>query len=87
MKWFQRLSELKKSDPFRYLRRLFIIVAGFTILICGVALIFLPGPAILVIPIGLAILATEFVWAKTVLSKMKKLLRRGGKEEANEKKI
>ena len=32
-------------------------------LLVGIAMILLPGPACLVIPAGLAILATEFEWA------------------------
>lgn len=61
-------------------RRLIIIVTGFTLLIGGLAMIILPGPAILVIPIGLAILATEFVWAKKLLVRVKErieLMRKG----------
>jgi hypothetical protein len=46
------------------LRKLIIVLIGGTILLIGVALIVLPGPAFIVIPIGLAILATEFAWAK-----------------------
>jgi tellurite resistance protein TerC len=42
-------------------------VIGFTILAIGIAMIVLPGPAIAVIPIGLALLATEFIWAKKLL--------------------
>lgn len=87
MNLFKRLSELRHQEPYRYAKRLFIVVSGFTVLILGVALIFLPGPAILVIPAGLAILATEFIWARTVLSKMKKLFKRNGSEVANEKKV
>jgi hypothetical protein len=34
-------------------------------------MIVLPGTAILVIPLGLAILATEFVWARKLLNKFK----------------
>ncbi len=37
-------------------------VIGGTILLIGVALIVLPGPAFVVIPVGLAVLATEFLW-------------------------
>ena len=44
---------------------------GFTILLIGIVMIALPGPAILVIPLGLTILATEFVWARIVLKKFK----------------
>jgi uncharacterized protein (TIGR02611 family) len=50
---------------------LIIIVAGFTVLIIGVAMIVLPGPAVVVIPLGLAILATEFIWARTLLTTVK----------------
>jgi len=38
-------------------------------------MIFLPGPAIVVIPVGLAILATEFAWAKVLLQKLKEKIR------------
>lgn len=37
----------------------------------GVALIVLPGPAFVVIPVGLGILASEFVWAKRLLNRFK----------------
>jgi hypothetical protein len=37
-------------------------LGGF-VLLAGIAMIALPGPAVLVIPAGLAILATEFEWA------------------------
>ena len=53
-------------------RRLVIAVIGFTVILIGVAMIVLPGPAFLVIPAGLAILATEFVWAKRLLRKFKR---------------
>lgn len=48
-----------------------MIVIGFTILLIGIVMIVLPGPAILIIPVGLAILAGEFVWAKKLLDKVK----------------
>ncbi|NLA75560.1 MAG: hypothetical protein GX846_08860 [Deltaproteobacteria bacterium] len=52
-------------------KRLIVIITGFTILIAGIAMIVLPGPAILVIPIGLALLATEFIWAKRLFKAIK----------------
>jgi uncharacterized protein (TIGR02611 family) len=58
------------------LRMGLVAVAGFGVLIFGVALIVLPGPAVLVIPLGLAILATEFPWARTVLEWIRQRLRR-----------
>ena len=50
-------------------RRLIRIVVGFTVLLIGLAMVVLPGPAVVVIPIGLAILATEFVWAKRLMKR------------------
>lgn len=41
-----------------------IAVGGGTVLAMGIAMIVLPGPAIIVIPVGLVILATEFAWAR-----------------------
>lgn len=48
-----------------------MVVIGFTVLFIGIVMIVLPGPAIIVIPIGLAILAGEFVWAKKLLDRVK----------------
>jgi uncharacterized protein (TIGR02611 family) len=59
-------------------RRIVVAIVGFTVLLIGIALLVLPGPAFLVIPLGLAILATEFVWARSLLQKARaKLVRRG----------
>ena len=55
----------------RQARRLVVIVIGFTILAIGIAMIVLPGPAIVAIPVGLALLATEFIWAKRLLLSVK----------------
>jgi uncharacterized protein (TIGR02611 family) len=43
------------------------VVAGFVILAAGLAMLVLPGPAFVVIPIGLAILSLEFAWAERLL--------------------
>jgi uncharacterized protein (TIGR02611 family) len=51
--------------------RLIILVVGASVLLFGVALLFLPGPAFVVIPVGLAILATEFAWARRLLHHVK----------------
>lgn len=57
-------------------KRLVVIVIGFTILAAGVAMIVLPGPAIIVVPAGLAILATEFIWARKLLVAVKERIER-----------
>lgn len=58
-----------------------MIVIGFTILAIGIAVIVLPGPAIVVIPGGLALLATEFIWAKKLLVAVKARIDRMKKRE------
>lgn len=58
----------------RTMRRLFILVIGLTVLLIGVAMVLTPGPAILVIPLGLAILGIEFAWARRWLAKFKSYL-------------
>lgn len=52
---------------YRVARRIVVGVLGGTLLLLGVALIVLPGPAFIVIPIGLGILGLEFAWARTWL--------------------
>ncbi len=56
------------------LRKTIVGVVGLTILLFGLALIVLPGPAVIVLPLGLAILATEFAWARRVLKRGKILV-------------
>jgi uncharacterized protein (TIGR02611 family) len=51
-------------------KKVFIGITGGIVLLAGVAMILLPGPAILVIPAGLAILATEFRWAHNLNTRL-----------------
>jgi len=67
----------------RQIKRLAVAVIGFTVLLIGLAMIVLPGPATLVIPVGLAILATEFVWARDLLEKARRKLKRTKKEDTH----
>ena len=62
-----RLSRWLAPLP-RPLRRALILVVGSTVVLLGVLLLVLPGPGILVIIVGLAILATEFAWAEALLA-------------------
>jgi hypothetical protein len=59
-------------------KRVAVTIAGFLVLIAGAAMLVLPGPGILVIVAGLAILATEYVWAQRLL--------KVAKEKANQAK-
>ncbi|MBA3747839.1 MAG: PGPGW domain-containing protein [Solirubrobacterales bacterium] len=61
----QRARHLQRPKPIRLL----YIVAGFTLLLAGVVMLLAPGPAFVVIPIGLALLSLEFAWAERLLEK------------------
>jgi len=64
---------LRRQVPltYRWARRIAVAVVGGTVLLVGFALIVLPGPAFVVIPLGLAILGLEFAWARRWLRKVK----------------
>jgi uncharacterized protein (TIGR02611 family) len=57
--------------PYRVAMRIAIGIVGGSVLIVGVCMIVLPGPAFIVIPAGLAILGIEFAWARIWLKKAK----------------
>ena len=59
-------------------KRVAVTIAGFAVVLAGLAMLILPGPGIVVILAGLAILATEYVWAQRLL--------RIAKEKANQAK-
>lgn len=67
------LDEITRIYEITYggFRRIIITLIGISVLIVGIIMIVAPGPAIIVIPAGLAILATEFVWARVLLAKVK----------------
>lgn len=49
------------------MKKFFIALIGGTVVLIGVAMLVLPGPGVLVIAGGLAILATEFIWARRAM--------------------
>ncbi|HON65110.1 MAG TPA: TerC/Alx family metal homeostasis membrane protein [Phycisphaerae bacterium] len=60
----------------RQIRRLVIFVIGTTVALLGVVMLVTPGPAFVVIPLGLLILSYEFVWAKRLLENVKARIRK-----------
>jgi hypothetical protein len=56
------------------IKRIVVTVVGGTVLALGIALIVLPGPAFIVVPGGLAILAIEFAWARRWLHSVPAIL-------------
>ena len=52
-------------------KRIIKIGAGFVMILTGIAMLVLPGPGIVAIGLGLALLAGEFVWARRLLDHLK----------------
>ncbi|HNP64727.1 MAG TPA: PGPGW domain-containing protein [Woeseiaceae bacterium] len=65
-------------------RRIVIAVVGSSVLLIGIVMLVTPGPAFVVIPVGLAILAIEFVWARRWLRKLRRMISRRGAESRGE---
>jgi len=53
-------------------KRIGISIAGGAVVVAGLVMLVLPGPGVLVIVAGLAILATEYVWAQRALNYAKR---------------
>lgn len=58
----------------RIVRKTWITIAGLSVILIGVALLVLPGPGLVTIAAGLAILASEFVWAQKLIEPVKRRL-------------
>jgi tellurite resistance protein TerC len=56
---------------YRAARRVVVAVVGGTVVLIGLAMTVLPGPAFVVIPVGLAILGLEFAWARHWLHRLR----------------
>ena len=52
-------------------RRVFLVIAGFTLLLAGVVMLVTPGPGMLAIFLGLGLLAAEFVWARRLMERIR----------------
>ena len=66
----RQMRRLNLSQPWRMV----VAVVGGTVLALGLVMVVLPGPAIVAIPLGLAILATEFLWARRWLRKARRMV-------------
>src|SRR6476619_208800 len=69
--WQHRLNAKLGLDKMPVIRKLIYSVVGVTVLLIGIAMLVLPGPAFLVIPIGVAILASEYAWARRIIRRGK----------------
>lgn len=69
----------------RWIRRLVVGFLGLLVLATGLVLIVLPGPAVVVIPFGLAILSLEFAWARYLLRRLQDRVGLGPTEPVGER--
>jgi len=62
---------LRRTITYQWARRIVVGVIGGSVVLIGIAMIVLPGPAIVVVPLGLGILGLEFAWARVWLRKLR----------------
>lgn len=71
---FRRLAEI----TYKAARRTVVGVVGVTVLLLGVVMLVTPGPGLVFIPLGLAILSIEFAWARYWLQKVRERISNHG---------
>jgi Putative transmembrane protein (PGPGW) len=67
LSWREKLNRKFHLDRMPVVRKVVYSVIGLTVLLLGIAMVVLPGPAIIFIPLGLAILASEYAWARRII--------------------
>jgi len=65
-------AEKDEIPGYKLARRIVVAVVGSTVLLAGIVMIVTPGPAIVLVPVGLAILGAEFAWARLWLHKLRR---------------
>lgn len=70
MRWRIR-AFLRRTITYRWARRIVVAMIGGTLLLIGIAMVVLPGPAIIVVPLGLGVLGLEFAFARHWLRKLR----------------
>jgi len=66
-------------------RRIAVTVVGVTVLALGIIMIVAPGPATIVIPIGLTILGIEFAWARLWLRRLRTSISAGNSKRRGDR--
>lgn len=64
---FGRIAKI----TYKVARRIVVAIVGSTVLLLGVVMLVTPGPGLLIIPLGLAILSIEFAWARYWLRRVR----------------
>ena len=72
-KGFKFIHRREKHGPIiktvKQAKRLITVVVGFTVVLVGIIMLVTPGPGIVAILLGLAMLGTEFVWARKLMKR------------------
>jgi uncharacterized protein (TIGR02611 family) len=76
MRWARKVLDFVGLKNWPIARKIVVGVIGGTIVLFGIALLFLPGPGLVVIPIGLVVLASEFAWARYLLRHGKRAVKK-----------
>lgn len=63
------MDPIKKT--YKVAKRIVVAVIGLSVLVIGIVMIVAPGPALILIPVGLAILGLEFAWARHWLKRLR----------------
>jgi hypothetical protein len=73
----------RPADVLRFIgrssKRITVTVVGGALVALGLVLLVLPGPGILVVAIGFAVLGTEYAWAAAALERTKKAAEQAGR--------
>lgn len=69
---------------YRIARRIAVSVVGTTVLLLGLVMIVTPGPAVVFIPVGLAILGLEFAWARNWLRRVRESISANNSQKRGE---
>lgn len=59
------------KETYKLAKRIVVTVVGLSVLAIGIVMIVAPGPAVILIPVGLAILGLEFAWARQWLKRLR----------------
>lgn len=65
-------ADSPSTGVWRRVRLVAVTVVGAFLVVAGLAMIVLPGPGLLVLIAGLAVLATEYAWARRHLDRAKR---------------
>jgi len=71
--WIDKAHALhKRQHP--VVRRVVVAIVGGMLLLVGIALLVLPGPGVVVILAGIAVLSLEFEWAERLVTRIRAVI-------------